>query len=154
MEFECHVGPRIRLLDLAFAAQYSNNLINKLRRHQATCWPPTEILRILRMARGGGAGRGPPTRETQVSKKLSWLLRHNAEKEGLKLGPGGYINLKDVVGVSCFFPLHLAFICHVLVSLFSSTCVSRLHRKESVKHFLDPLGSKNYANNNDIQSYP
>jgi len=33
-----------------------------------------------------------------VSKKLSWLLRHNAEKEGLKLGPGGYINVKDVVG--------------------------------------------------------
>ncbi|GAB7339649.1 hypothetical protein MBLNU457_6235t2 [Dothideomycetes sp. NU457] len=47
------------------------------------------------MARGGAA-RGPPSREVQVSKKLSWLLRHNAEKEGLKLGPGGYINLKDV----------------------------------------------------------
>jgi len=52
------------------------------------------------MGRGGGAARGPPSREVQVSKKLSWLLRHNAEKEGLKLGPGGYINLKDVVGLS------------------------------------------------------
>ena len=53
------------------------------------------------MARGAGSGggRGPPSREVQVSKKLSWLLRHNAEKEGLKLGPGGYINVKDVVGL-------------------------------------------------------
>ena len=52
------------------------------------------------MARGGGGagGRPPPSREVQVSKKLSWLLRHNAEKEGLKLGAGGYINVKDVVG--------------------------------------------------------
>jgi 2'-phosphotransferase len=38
------------------------------------------------------------TREVQVSKKISWLLRHGAEKEGLKLGPGGYINVQDVVG--------------------------------------------------------
>lgn len=39
------------------------------------------------------------SRETQVSKKLSWLLRHAAEKEGLQLGEGGYINLKDVVSL-------------------------------------------------------
>jgi 2'-phosphotransferase len=52
------------------------------------------------MARGGGgSGRGPMTREVQVSKKISWLLRHGAEKEGLKLGPGGYINVKDVVRI-------------------------------------------------------
>lgn len=53
------------------------------------------------MARGGGRDRhqggGSLPRETVVSKKLSWILRHGAEKEGLKLGPGGYINLKDVV---------------------------------------------------------
>lgn len=36
-------------------------------------------------------------REVQVSKKLSWLLRHGAEKEGLTLGKGGYINLAEVV---------------------------------------------------------
>jgi len=51
--------------------------------------------------RGGGSnGRGRdgnPPREVQVSKKLSWLLRHGAEKEGLTLGPGGYINVNDVV---------------------------------------------------------
>lgn len=54
------------------------------------------------MARGGrGGGRGvrggPQDRETLISKKLSWLLRHGAEKEGLKLGKGGYVGLADVV---------------------------------------------------------
>ena len=47
--------------------------------------------------RGGGRGRGNEDRETQVSKKLSWLLRHGAEKEGLELRKGGYVNLGDVV---------------------------------------------------------
>lgn len=42
--------------------------------------------------------RGELPREVEVSKKLSWLLRHGAEQEGLKLGPGGYVNLQDVVG--------------------------------------------------------
>lgn len=45
---------------------------------------------------GGGHGRGLP-REVQVSKKVSWLLRHGAEKEGLKLGEGGYVNVADAV---------------------------------------------------------
>jgi 2'-phosphotransferase len=48
------------------------------------------------MARGGG-GSGVMTREVQVSKKMSWLLRHGAEKEGLTLGAGGYINVQEVV---------------------------------------------------------
>lgn len=42
-------------------------------------------------------GRGDLPRGVQVSKKMSWLLRHNAEKQGLKLGPGGYVNAKDAV---------------------------------------------------------
>ena len=46
--------------------------------------------------RGGGGGGGMP-RDVQISKKLSWLLRHGAEKEGLKLGPGGYVNVEEVV---------------------------------------------------------
>lgn len=53
------------------------------------------------MARGGGgrAGRGGGMpREVQVSKKLSWLLRHGAENEGLTLGEGGYVSVKEVVG--------------------------------------------------------
>lgn len=57
-----------------------------------------------RRGRGGGGGGGggrsarpPPTRDVQVSKKLSWLLRHGAEKEGLQLGPGGYVPLDQVI---------------------------------------------------------
>jgi 2'-phosphotransferase len=48
----------------------------------------------------GGRGRGnraPLPREVQVSKKLSWLLRHGAESEGLKLDSAGFINLQDVL---------------------------------------------------------
>ncbi|KAG9551191.1 phosphotransferase KptA/Tpt1, partial [Aureobasidium melanogenum] len=46
----------------------------------------------------GGRGRGGPMpREVQVSKALSKLLRHSAEKEGLQLDAAGYINLKDVL---------------------------------------------------------
>ena len=49
--------------------------------------------------RGGGGGRnsGPLPRPVQVSKKISWLLRHGAEKEGLTLGPGGYIPVSEVL---------------------------------------------------------
>ncbi len=49
-----------------------------------------------RGGRRGGEGDGMP-RNVQISKKLSWLLRHGAEKEGLTLGPGGYVNVKEVV---------------------------------------------------------
>jgi len=60
-----------------------------------------------RGGRGGRGGRGRGgglPREVQVSKKLSWLLRHGADKEGLKLGPGGYVNVADVVSPN-FHPL-------------------------------------------------
>jgi len=53
-----------------------------------------------RGGRGGGRGgrdREPLPRSVQVSKKLSWLLRHGAESEGLTLLPGGFLNLKDVL---------------------------------------------------------
>ncbi|KAK3114751.1 tRNA 2'-phosphotransferase [Teratosphaeriaceae sp. CCFEE 6253] len=47
---------------------------------------------------GGGGGRGPLPRNVQVSKKISWLLRHGAESEGLKLDAGGYLNCQEVLG--------------------------------------------------------
>ncbi|KAI7087555.1 phosphotransferase KptA/Tpt1 [Hortaea werneckii] len=49
--------------------------------------------------RGGGRGgsRGPLPRDVQVSKKIAWLLRHGAEKEGLQMGEGGFINVQDVL---------------------------------------------------------
>lgn len=54
--------------------------------------------------KGGRGGRGRPSgpvpRDVSVSKKLSWLLRHGAEKEGLVLGEGGYAALADVVGLA------------------------------------------------------
>lgn len=52
-----------------------------------------------RGGRGSRGGRGPASREVLMSKKLSWLLRHGAEKEGLKLGKGGFVNLHDVVSI-------------------------------------------------------
>ena len=66
------------------------------------------------MARGGrpggrGGNRAPLTRAVQVSKKLSWLLRHGAEKEGLKLGEGGYINVGDVLANRNLRSLQITF---------------------------------------------
>ncbi|KAL4937665.1 hypothetical protein BDV06DRAFT_232406 [Aspergillus oleicola] len=46
---------------------------------------------------GGGRDRKPPTREVTVSKALSFLLRHGAEKEGLKIDARGYANVADVL---------------------------------------------------------
>ena len=46
----------------------------------------------------GGAGRDPLPREVVVSKKISYVLRHGAEKEGLKLDQRGYVNCADLVG--------------------------------------------------------
>ncbi|WPG98588.1 phosphotransferase KptA/Tpt1 [Acrodontium crateriforme] len=48
---------------------------------------------------GKNSGRTskPLTREIQISKKLSWLLRHGAESEKLSLQTGGYAKLSDVL---------------------------------------------------------
>ena len=46
----------------------------------------------------GGAGRDPLPRDVMVSKKISYVLRHGAEKEGLKLDHGGYVNCAELVG--------------------------------------------------------
>ncbi|KAF2138247.1 uncharacterized protein K452DRAFT_197769, partial [Aplosporella prunicola CBS 121167] len=46
---------------------------------------------------GGGRGKGPLPRDVLVSKKMSRVLRHAAEAEGLTLGPGGYVNVQDLL---------------------------------------------------------
>lgn len=58
--------------------------------------------------RDGGGGGGPGPRAVQVSKKLSWLLRHGAEKEGLQLAAGGWVNLGDALQTSALRGLRLS----------------------------------------------
>jgi len=93
--------------------------------HPATAAAATSKRRSDRHASAAGAGAtagaaaGAQTQNVQLSKKLSWLLRHGADKEGLKLGRGGYACLGDVV---CPFPfplLHLAFLSlYLLLACF------------------------------------
>ncbi|OQO03294.1 hypothetical protein B0A48_11550 [Cryoendolithus antarcticus] len=52
------------------------------------------------MARGGGRSGGsrpPVTRNTQISKTMSWLLRHGAEKEGLAFTSSGFLAVSAVL---------------------------------------------------------
>jgi len=54
--------------------------------------------------RGGGRGEGqrePLPRDVMISKKISYILRHGAEKEGLKLDRNGYANCADLVRIHC-----------------------------------------------------
>lgn len=46
---------------------------------------------------GGGGGRGGQSREVQISKALSKLLRHQAESANIKLDGEGYAPLDRVV---------------------------------------------------------
>jgi 2'-phosphotransferase len=48
-------------------------------------------------ARGGRHGGGG--REVQVSKALSWLLRHGAVEMGLSIRADGYVPLSEVLEV-------------------------------------------------------
>ncbi|PNS20151.1 hypothetical protein CAC42_5601 [Sphaceloma murrayae] len=41
--------------------------------------------------------RPPMTRDVQVSKKLSWLLRHGIGQEKLQMDAAGYVNVADVL---------------------------------------------------------
>lgn len=71
--------------------------------------PATNLTEIFTMSsesreRGGGTrgrGRGHGRREddpnTKISKALSYILRHGAEKEGLKLRGDGYANVAELV---------------------------------------------------------
>lgn len=59
-----------------------------------------------------GAGRPPLTRDVMVSKKVSYILRHGAKKEGLNIDERGFVNCEDLVSraaslcsSSCFSPM-------------------------------------------------
>jgi 2'-phosphotransferase len=50
--------------------------------------------------RGGSKLRGNPARDSpdvQLSKTLSYLLRHGAEKEKLPIRDDGYVRVRDLV---------------------------------------------------------
>lgn len=47
--------------------------------------------------RGGGPGSDPQSRETTISKAASYVLRHGAGKEGVRLDENGYANVADLV---------------------------------------------------------
>jgi 2'-phosphotransferase len=50
---------------------------------------------------GHGGRKADDSRETTISKAMSFVLRHGAEKEGLKMDEAGYANVGDLV--SWFF---------------------------------------------------
>jgi RNA:NAD 2'-phosphotransferase (TPT1/KptA family) len=74
------------------------------------------------MGRGGrgGGSRNPANlpREVQVSKKVSWLLRHGADREGLKLGKGGYVNVQDAVSLPTTSPTAHVLRIEVIQTLY------------------------------------
>ena len=47
--------------------------------------------------RGGRGGRGGGDRDMVVSKAISWILRHGAQKEGLRLDSMGYADVGELV---------------------------------------------------------
>ncbi|KAI9884619.1 MAG: hypothetical protein M1823_003606 [Watsoniomyces obsoletus] len=59
--------------------------------------------------RGGGSSGGPPSREVTVSKALSFILRHGAEKEGLKLDEKGYARVDELLSWHKLKKLNVTF---------------------------------------------
>ncbi|KAI9756090.1 MAG: hypothetical protein M1815_004203 [Lichina confinis] len=69
---------------------------------------PTDSGRGGRGGRGGGGGGGgggrrggradgPPSREVTISKAMSYVLRHAADREGLRLDGNGYARASDLL---------------------------------------------------------
>ena len=50
-----------------------------------------------------GSGNSAEPRDVQISKAMSWLLRHGAKAEGIKMDANGYINVADLVSMRCYF---------------------------------------------------
>ena len=50
-------------------------------------------------SRGKGSGNSSEPRDVQISKAMSWLLRHGAKGEGIKMDANGYINVSDLVSI-------------------------------------------------------
>ncbi|KKK24857.1 hypothetical protein AOCH_002368 [Aspergillus ochraceoroseus] len=88
-------------------AALSGMICPRCGRHMPRCGNSTsQIPRILFFTMGktphhqkgeGRGGGGPANRAVAVSKALSFLLRHAAEREGLKMDRHGYANVADVL---------------------------------------------------------
>ena len=61
------------------------------------------------LTRAMPSGRKGVSREVEVSKSLSYLLRHAAKTNGIQLDEGGWANVADVVGFDGVFLLFLLF---------------------------------------------
>lgn len=67
--------------------------------------------------------RGPPPssgegRDIAISKALSYVLRHAAQREGVKLDEGGYANVQDLVGCCIFYWLLNGYAFLLMLLLF------------------------------------
>ena len=72
----------------------------------------------------GRKGKGDP-REVEVSKSLSYLLRHGAQSEGIQLDAGGWANVAAVVGFCVFLVLYCTtYVVFICLNIF---LVSLLH---------------------------
>ncbi|MCJ1299562.1 hypothetical protein MMC08_002354 [Hypocenomyce scalaris] len=58
---------------------------------------------------GSRPPRPPPSREVIVSKAMSYVLRHAAEREGLRLDENGYANVADLLAWQKFKSLKVTF---------------------------------------------
>ena len=68
-----------------------------------------------------GKSKGGASKEVDISKSLSYLLRHGAKDEGITLDEGGWANVADVVGFGFFLFLVACCIHDVLRSSFCLT---------------------------------
>jgi 2'-phosphotransferase len=69
---------------------------------------------------------------TRISKKLCWILRHGAVKEGLALDINGYANVKDLLQNASFVSLSL----EKLQQIVAEDCKQRYSLIESAEGWL------------------
>lgn len=93
-------------------------------------------------SRGQGRGGQGQSRDVQISKALSLLLRHAAEKEGLKMNGQGYANVADVVCPPVFWLAGLLYLLVTNISPYTATMAKAeihkmyLRRDQACRRFL------------------
>lgn len=77
-----------------------SSALSSLDEHQANVYGADRPARGSGGGRGGrrrGAGSSEDARSESISRKLSWLLRHGATKEGIQMDEGGWVKVDDLV---------------------------------------------------------